>query len=270
VVGGAGGPAIARLTRPGLATLSITATIGRRLSAYRASGAASIFHRGLPRCGQPIVPYSTLQRSSAQHCPFGSSITRFIYCYLYLVTIPLVGFWVMGCVLKRSLCLISLGVLFACGGCASPGPATPSFAAMPGRGKSYEAFQRDDQYCQSSAQQAIGYQSPGEAANQTTVGTAAVGTALGAVAGAAIGSVSGNMGAGAALGAGTGLVAGSAIGAGNGDVAGGSLQARYDTVYAQCMTAKGNRIGGPPVAEPVYVYPPPYYWGPRYYFSYGW
>jgi hypothetical protein len=36
------------------------------------------------------------------------------------------------------------------------------------------------------------------------------------------------------------------------------------------MTAKGNRIGGPPVAEPVYVYPPPYYWGPRYYFSYGW
>jgi hypothetical protein len=101
-------------------------------------------------------------------------------------------------------------------------------------------------------------------------GTAAVGTALGAVAGAAIGSVSGNMGTGAALGAGTGLVAGSAIGAGNGDAAGGSLQVRYDTVYAQCMTAKGNRIGGPPVAEPVYVYPPPYYWGPRYYFSYGW
>ena len=82
---------------------------------------------------------------------------------------------------------------FACGGCASPGQATPSFAAMPGRGKSYEAFQRDDQYCQSSAQQAIGYQSPGQAANQEAVGTAAVGTALGAIAGAAIGSVSGNM-----------------------------------------------------------------------------
>ena len=193
------------------------------------------------------------------------------YCYLHLVTIPAGGVWVMGYVLKRSLCLVSLGVLcFACGGCASPGPATPSFAAMPGRGKSYEAFQRDDQYCQSSAQQAIGYQSPGQAANQAAVGTAAVGTALGAVAGAAIGSVSGNMGTGAALGAGTGLVAGSAIGAGNADAAGGSLQVRYDTVYAQCMTAKGNRIGGPPVAEPVYVYPPPYYWGPRYYFSYGW
>jgi hypothetical protein len=27
--------------------------------------------------------------------------------------------------------------------------------------------------------------------------------------------------------------------------AGGSLQARYETVYAQCMTAKGNRIPVP-------------------------
>jgi outer membrane lipoprotein SlyB len=177
----------------------------------------------------------------------------------------------MDCVLKKFLCLVPVGVIcFACGGCASPGPAIPSFTAMPGRGKSYETFQRDDQYCQSSAQRAIGYQSPGEAANQATVRTAAVGTALGAVAGAALGSMSGNMRAGAALGAGTGLVAGSAVGAGNGDVAGGSLQGRYDTVYAQCMTAKGNRIGGPPVAEPVYAYPPPYYWGPGYYFSYGW
>ena len=182
-----------------------------------------------------------LRDRSAQPRPFGStsSITGLNYCYLYLVTIPRVGFLVMGCVLKRSSCLVSLGVLcFACGGCASPGPATPSLAAMPGRGKSYEAFQRDDQRCQSSAQQGIGYQSPGEAANQTTVRTAAVGTALGAIAGAAIGSVSGNMGTGAALGAGTGLVAGSAIGAGNGDAAGGSLQARYDTVYGRLLLSQ--------------------------------
>jgi outer membrane lipoprotein SlyB len=174
-------------------------------------------------------------------------------------------------VFKKSLCLASLIVAsFACGGCAYNGPAAPSFAAMPGSGKSYEAFQRDDQFCQSSAQQAIGYQSPGEAANQASVGSAAVGTALGALAGAAIGSVSGNMGAGAAVGAGTGLVAGSAVGAGNARAAGGSLQVRYDTVYTQCMTAKGNRVAGPPVAEPIYVYPRPYYWGPGYYYPYGW
>jgi hypothetical protein len=157
-------------------------------------------------------------------------------------------------VLKKSLCLVSLGAFcFVCGGCAYNGPAAPSFAAMPGRGKSYEAFRADDQYCQSSAQQAIGYQSPGVAANDAAVGSAAAGTALGALAGAAIGSLSGKMGAGAAIGAGTGLVAGSAVGAGNARAAGGSIQVRYDTVYAQCMAAKGNRVAGPP------MYPPPYY-----------
>jgi hypothetical protein len=107
----------------------------------------------------------------------------------------------------------------------------------------------------------IGYQSPGQAANDAAVGSAAVGTALGALAGAALGSAAGHMGTGAAIGAGTGLVAGSAVGTGNARAAGGSLQARYDTVYAQCMSAKGNQIAGPPVVEPVYVYPPPYYWG---------
>ena len=157
--------------------------------------------------------------------------------------------WGMDCVFRTSLCLVSLGVLFACGGCASPGPATPSFAAMPGRGKSYEAFQRDDQYCQSSAQQAIGYQSPGQAANQAAVGTAAVGTALGAVAGAAIGSVSGN-GNGCGIGRRLPVVAGSATldrqRAANGDIALGlTTSENMTTVYAQCMTAaKGNRIGG--------------------------
>ena len=28
------------------------------------------------------------------------------------------------------------------------------------------------------------------------------------------------------------------------------------------LSAKGNRVAGPPVAEPVYVYPRPYNWGP--------
>jgi hypothetical protein len=92
-------------------------------------------------------------------------------------------------------------------------PAAPSFAAMPGPHKSYESFH--DQYCQTSAQQAIGYQSPGQAANDAAVGSAVVGTALGALAGAALGSAAGHAGTGAAVGAGTGLVAGSAVGSGN-------------------------------------------------------
>ena len=83
--------------------------------------------------------------------------------------------------------------------------------------------------------------------------------AIGALAGAAIGSAAGHVGRGAALGAGSGLVAGSVIGADNANAAGGSLQARYDTVYAQCMAAKGNRVGGPPPPAPFYPYPPTNY-----------
>ena len=100
-----------------------------------------------------------------------------------------------------------------------------------------------------------------EAKRQHRATEAILRVALGALAGAALGSAAGHVGTGAAVGAGTGLVAGSAVGSGNAAAAGGSLQARYDTVYAQCMTAKGNRIAGPPVVEPVYVYPRPYYWG---------
>ena len=152
-------------------------------------------------------------------------------------------------VFKYSLALALVGAFcLTFGGCAYNGPAAPSFAAMPGPHKSYESFQGDDQYCQAAAQQAIGYQSPGQAANDAAVGSAVIGTALGALAGAALGSAAGHVGTGAAVGAGTGLVAGSAVGS-NAAAAGGSLQARYDTVYAQCMTAKGNRV--PP--------PPPYY-----------
>jgi hypothetical protein len=177
--------------------------------------------------------------------------------------------------IRNILCLLSLGAFcLAVGGCASTGPATPSLAVMPGKGKSYAAFQKEDEYCQSSAQRAIGNQSPGEAANQSAVTSAAVGTGLGALAGAAIGSMSGNMGTGAAIGAGTGLVAGSVVGAGNANAAGGSLQARYDTVYAQCMSASGNQVLPPGRPEPVYVYerpapvyvyPRPYYWDHGYY-----
>jgi hypothetical protein len=69
----------------------------------------------------------------------------------------------------------------------------------------------------------------------------------------------GKYGSGGSIGRWHWLVAGGAIGAGNGEVVGGTLQARYDTVYTQCMTAKGNRIGGPYIADLVYVSPPPYY-----------
>lgn len=167
----------------------------------------------------------------------------------------------------------------ALAGCASTGPAAPTVGVMPAKGKSYEAFQRDDNYCQAAAQRQVGYRSPGEAANTSAVQSAAVGTALGALAGAAIGSASANMGRGAAIGAGTGLLAGSLVGASNARQAGGAVQDRYDMAYAQCMKARGNIVemdAPPPVREvvvyerprPVYVEPVPVYrpyYRPRYY-----
>jgi hypothetical protein len=174
--------------------------------------------------------------------------------------------------IQKTLGFLSLGaVCLALGGCASNAPAAPSLAVMPAKGKPYAAFQREDEACQSTAQRAIGNQSPGQAANDSAVTSAAIGTGLGALAGAAIGSMSGNVGAGAAIGAGTGLVAGGVVGANKANEAGGSLQSRYDTVYAQCMTASGNQVVPPPAPnvvvverEPVYVYPRHYYDGPGY------
>ena len=133
--------------------------------------------------------------------------------------------------IKSAIIATSIGALcLSLGACASTEPATPHAAVMPGRGKSYAAFQRDDAYCQNQGQAAIGGQSPGQAANDAAVGSAVVGTALGAAAGAALGSAWHRPGTGAAVGAGEGLVVGSAVGAGNGRAAGAEVQGRYDRV----------------------------------------
>ncbi|MDB5643984.1 MAG: hypothetical protein JWN07_3301 [Hyphomicrobiales bacterium] len=183
--------------------------------------------------------------------------------------------------LKLSTSLVAAGALsLALAGCASTGPAVPNVAVMPAKGKSYEAFQRDDAYCQANAQRAVGYQSPGATGNDEAVRSAAIGTGLGALAGAAIGSASGNLGRGAAIGAGTGLLAGALVGSGNAREAGGAVQGRYDLAYAQCMRARGHDViaEAPPRREvvyverpaPVYVYPRPYHWGPGYRRPYYW
>lgn len=183
--------------------------------------------------------------------------------------------------LKTTTTLAALGALsLALGGCASTRPASPNVAVMPAKGVSYQAFQRDDDFCQANAQRAVGYQSPGEAANDQAVKSAAIGTGLGALAGAAIGSASGNLGRGAAIGAGTGLLAGALVGSNSAREAGGSVQGRYDLAYAQCMRTRGHDViaEAPPRSEvvvverrePVYVYPRPYYWGPTYRRPYYW
>lgn len=167
--------------------------------------------------------------------------------------------------------LAMLGLL-GLGACAVQPPQGPSFAAMPGSGKTYDQFQIDDLRCRQTAMNANGGVTSAQAANQAGVGSAIAGTALGAGAGALLGSTAGAVGAGAAIGAGAGLLAGSAIGAGNAQASSASLQRNYDITYAQCMQAAGNTIPPPQVAvvqepvygypAPVYAYPPPVVYGP--------
>jgi uncharacterized protein YcfJ len=173
----------------------------------------------------------------------------------------------------RNLVWLSAGLFLAgCVTARSPEPS-PSFAVMPAKGKSYEAFQNDDRVCQQSAQNSVNNQSPQENAAQATVNGAVAGTAVGAASGALIGAASNQSGQGAALGAGLGLIAGTMVGSASGSRDARAIQGRYDIVYAQCMKAKGNEVVASEIADPViirerrpiYVYPDPYWCcGPYY------
>jgi len=159
-------------------------------------------------------------------------------------------------------CLV-LGGALALGACAVAPPTGPSVMALPGPGKGFPEFQREDVSCRQYADQQIGYGSPAAAASQSGVGSALIGTGLGAAAGALLGAAGGNAGVGAAIGAGSGLLLGSAVGANNAAAAGAGVQQRYDMAYTQCMYANGNSV--PTAPAPAYPYaaspyaPAPYY-----------
>ena len=126
-----------------------------------------------------------------------------------------------------SACLIGLA------GCVSA-PQGPRVAVMPTPGKPLDLFAAEDQYCRGYAQQSLGPDTRGEA----IVGSAIVGTLLGAAVGSATsGRRYNNTGAGAA----TGLVMGTAIGASSNGADGRSAQHRYDIAYEQCMVSKNNQ-----------------------------
>jgi hypothetical protein len=152
--------------------------------------------------------------------------------------------------------LASLLVLGAC----TTQPMGPTAAVMPAPGKPFGVFQEDQAICKQFADQQVA--GGAQQANNMQVGTAVVGTVLGAGLGAAIGG-----GRGAAIGAGAGALGGTAVGAGPSDRAQYSLQQRYDLAYTQCMFSRGNQVPGyapagpPPSYGPPPGYPPP---PPRY------
>lgn len=131
-----------------------------------------------------------------------------------------------------------------------------------------QQFQAEDARCKQVAAQANGGVTPSQAATNSGIGSAAVGTVLGAAAGALLGAAVGNAGAGAAFGAGGGLLVGSASGADNARRSGAAFQGNYDNAYAQCTINSGNMIvqprlvayqgpGGYGTYAPGMIAPPP-------------
>ena len=82
--------------------------------------------------------------------------------------------------MRRIAVIFAPGIVLALSGCVVPPPTGPLVAAMPGQGKSLEAFQQDDMACRQYGWQQTGGASPGAAASQSAVGSAVAGTALGA------------------------------------------------------------------------------------------
>lgn len=160
--------------------------------------------------------------------------------------------------------------------CVVAPPTGPSVMALPAQGKSFEQFQQDDATCQQYASARIGNGSPQQAANESGVSSAVVGTAIGAAAGALIGAAAGDPGVGAAIGGGGGLLLGSTAGLSNAYASGTALQYRYDMAYTQCMSGKGESVpmaqNNPTPYPPRYAYRmypayPGYYY-PGYYYPY--
>lgn len=129
--------------------------------------------------------------------------------------------------------------LLALAGCATT-PTGPSVLVLPGTGKSFDQFNRDEVYCRDYAMRGLDGKTPGKAGTDSTVASSVAGTAVGALAGAALGGRDG-----AAVGAGTGLLFGSAVGSESGRAERSSSQTRYDNAYIQCMYGAGHRVPVP-------------------------
>ena len=122
------------------------------------------------------------------------------------------------------------------GGCAVL-PAGPGVMVLPGSGKTFDQFRIDDVTCRRFASVQVGGATNQSVATDAAVGSAVIGTAVGALAGAAIDGSSG-----AAIGAGTGLLIGSLAGSSYAYGSSYELQRRYDMAYVQCMYAYGHRV----------------------------
>jgi hypothetical protein len=138
--------------------------------------------------------------------------------------------------MRRALTIGIVTPVLLLAACAQT-PMGPTVQTLPGPGKSFDAFQVDQAGCRQFAEQSVAGQA--QNANTRAIGTAAIGTVLGAGLGAAIGG-----GRGAGIGAASGALGGTAIGASGSANAQLSIQQQYDNAFAQCMFARGNMVPG--------------------------
>jgi len=137
---------------------------------------------------------------------------------------------------SASAAAIAAGALLLLAACATA-PSGPSVLVLPGEGKTFDQFRADDYECRQYASFQVNGATPDNAAADSGVRSAAVGTAVGAVAGGLIGGREG-----AASGAGAGLIVGAMGGTGAAQRSQYNAQRRYDFAYQQCMYAKGHKV----------------------------
>lgn len=145
------------------------------------------------------------------------------------------------------------------GGCATM-PGGPAVPAMPGTGKSVDAFQQDAAACQAYAQAVLGNGAAPQSVNDRAAAGAVGTTAIGAASGAIIGSASYQAGQGAAIGAGIGLLVGAINAANASSATQWQLQAQYDDAYLGCMYSRGNQVPMR-MSQRSRMRPPPQYGG---------
>ncbi|HEY1579944.1 MAG TPA: hypothetical protein VGF82_22995 [Terracidiphilus sp.] len=148
---------------------------------------------------------------------------------------------------KIPLAFSAVSALLLLSGCVTA-PNGPSFEAMPGHGKSMQAFDADESACEQYADDRVAGRV--KQANDEQTRNTVIGTALGVGLGAAVGNTQGAIVGGAA---------GAAIG-GNANDPGWkqmSIQRQYDYAYAQCMQERGNDVPGPGYGPPRGGYGPP-------------
>ena len=150
--------------------------------------------------------------------------------------------------LRTTAVFASLCVVTAC---TEPPPSGPTVMAFPPQGalppqvKTFMVFLQDDQQCRVHGEIAAGWVQAGRTGPQAPIGSAGIGTVIGAAAGAAIGAAAGNPGIGAAIGGATGLAGSRVFDANKVAPHELDLQTIYNIAYSQCMTALGNTMQRP-------------------------